>query len=44
MNKILNTFLLAENKCLPDMHLKQAGFRSSGYGPFTKNKEKNTII
>ena len=25
---------------MPEMHLKQAGFTYSAYGPFTKNKER----
>ena len=33
-------FLLAGDKFLPEMHLKQAGFTYSACGPFTKNKER----
>ena len=40
MNKIVNTFLLAEDKFMPEMHLKQPGFTYSACGPFTKNKER----
>ena len=25
---------------MPEMHLKQLGFTYSGYGPFSKNKER----
>ena len=41
MNEILNKFLLAEDKCMPEMDLRQLGFTYSACGPFTKNKEKN---
>ena len=40
MNEIVNKFLLAEDKCMPGMHLRQPGFTYSGCGPFTKNKER----
>ena len=40
MNKIVNKFLLAGDKCMPTMHLKQSGFTYSACGPFTKNKER----
>ena len=40
MNEIVNTFLLARNKFMADMHLKQAGFTYSACGRFTKNKER----
>ena len=40
MNKIVNKFLLARDKVISEMHLKQPGFTYSGCGPFTKNKEK----
>ena len=40
MNEIVNKFLLAGNKCMPEMHLKQPGFTYSACGPFTKNKER----
>ena len=39
MNKIVNKFLPAGDKCMPELHLKQAGFIYSACGPFTKNKE-----
>ena len=29
---------------MPEMHLRQPGFTYSAYGPFTKNKKKNTKI
>ena len=40
MNKIVNKFLLAGNKFMPEMHLKQPGFTYSACEPFTKNKER----
>ena len=40
MNKIINKFLLAGDKFMPQMHLKQPIFTYSTCGPFTKNKEK----
>ena len=40
MNKIVNKFLLAGNKFMSEMHLKQPWFTDSACGPFTKNKER----
>ena len=40
MNEIFNNFLLAGDKFMPEMHLKQPEFTYSVYGPFTKNKER----
>ena len=40
MNEIVNTFLLAGDKSMPEMHLKEPGFSYSACGPFTKNKER----
>ena len=37
MNEIVNKFLLAGDKFMPEMHLKQLGFTYSADGPFTKN-------
>ena len=42
MNEIANRFLLAGDKFMPELHLKQPGFAYSACGPFTKNKEKKT--
>ena len=39
MNEIVNTFLLVEDKFMPEMHLKQTGLTYSACGPLTKNKE-----
>ena len=40
MNEIINKFLLAGNKFMPEMHLRQPGFTYSACGAFTKNKER----
>ena len=40
MNDIINKFLLAGDKFMLEMHLKQPGFTYSACGPFTKNKER----
>ena len=39
MNEVVNKFLLAGDKVMPEMHLKQPGFTYSACGPFTRNKE-----
>ena len=41
MNKIVNKFLLAVDKVMPETLLKQLGFTYSTCGPFTKNKERS---
>ena len=38
MNEIVNKFLLAGDKCMPEMHLRQPGFTYRTCRPFTKNK------
>ena len=40
MNEKVNKFLLAGDKFMSEMHLKQPGFIYSACGPFTKRKEK----
>ena len=40
MNEIVNQFLLAGDKLMPEMYLKQPGFTYSACRPFTKNKER----
>ena len=40
MNEIVNKFLLAGDKFMPEMNLRQPGFTYSACGPFTKNKER----
>ena len=41
IKEIVNKFLLAGDKFMPELHLKQPGFTYSPCGPFTKNKERN---
>ena len=40
MNEIVNKFLLARDKFMPEMHLKQPNFTYSACGPFTKYKAR----
>ena len=40
MNEIVNKFLMAGDKFMSDMHLKQPGFTYSACGSFTKIKER----
>ena len=40
MNNIVNKFLLARDKFMREMNLRQSGFTFSACGPFTKNKER----
>ena len=37
---MVNKFLLAGDKFMPEMHLRQPGFTFSACGPFTENKER----
>ena len=39
MNDLTNKFLLAGDKFMPEMHLKQPGFTYSACGAFTKSKK-----
>ena len=39
MNDIINKFLLAGDKFMPEMHLRQPGFTYSACGPFTESKK-----
>ena len=39
MNEVVNKFLLAGDKFMPEMHLKQPGFIYSACVPFTKTKK-----
>ena len=39
MNEKVNKFLLAGDKFMPEMHLKQPECTYSSCGPFTDNKE-----
>ena len=40
MNNIINNFLLAGDKFMPEMHLRQPKFVHSACGPFTRHKER----
>ena len=40
MNETLDTFLLAEDKFMSEIHLRHPGFAYSAFGPITKNKER----
>ena len=40
MNEIINKFLLAGDKFMPELHLRQPGFTYRACGPFTKNKNR----
>ena len=40
MNEIVNKFLFAGDKFMPEIHWKQPGFTYIACGPFTKNKER----
>ena len=40
MNNIINKFLLAGDKFIPEMHLRQPQFVYSAYGLFTRHKER----
>ena len=40
MNNVNNRFLLAGDKFMPEMHLRQSQFVYSACGPFTRHKER----
>ena len=40
MGQIINKFLLAGDKFMPEMHLRQPEFAYSTCGPFTKHKQR----
>ena len=40
MNEIVNKLLLAEDKFMPEIHLRQPGFTYSACGPFTRNGKR----
>ena len=44
MNEIVNKILLAGDKFMPEMHLRQSRFTYSACGPFTKKQRKYTKI
>ena len=37
MNKLINNFLLAGDKFMPELHLNHPGFTFSACGPFSKH-------
>ena len=41
MNKIINKFLLNDDKFMPEFYLKHPGFTYSACTPFTKHCERN---
>ena len=40
MNEIVNKILLAGDRFMPEVHLRQPGFTYNACEPFTKNKER----
>ena len=44
MNDIINKFLLAADKFMPEMHLRQPGFTYSACGPFQKNTKEHKSL
>ena len=40
MNNVINKFLLAGDKFMPEMHLRQPQFVYSASGPFTRHKKR----
>ena len=40
MNNVINKFLLAGDKFMPETHLRQPQFTYSACGPFTKHKQR----
>ena len=40
MNNVINKFLLAGDKFIPEIHLRQLQFVYSACGPFTRHKER----
>ena len=44
MNEIVNNFLLAGDKFMPRMHLRQPGFTYSVCRPFAKAKKEYEIL
>ena len=44
MNEIVNNFLLAGDKFMAEMHVRQPGCTYYACGPFIKKQRKNTKI
>ena len=43
MNKAVNKFLLAGDRFMPELLLKQPGFTSAACGPFKKKKKSKCL-
>ena len=41
MNEMVNRFLLAGDRIIPEMHLRYCGFTYSTCEPFTKTKKRS---
>ena len=44
INEIVNNFLLADDKIMPEMHLKQPGFTYSACGTYKKQRKNKERI
>ena len=44
MNDLINKFLLAGDKLLPEMYLRRLAFTYRACGPFSKSKERIEIF
>ena len=44
MNNVINKFLLAGDKFMPEMYLRQPRFVYSACGPFTRYKERKNNL
>ena len=44
MNEIVNRFLSAGDKLMPEIYLRQPGFTYLASGPITKRQRKNTKV
>ena len=40
MNNLINKFLLAGDKFMPEIHLRQPQFTDSTCGPFTRHEQR----
>ena len=43
MNEMVNKCLFAGDKFMPEIHLRQPGFKYSARGPFTKSKQSKNL-
>ena len=44
MNNLINKVLLAGDKFMPEMHLRQPQFVNSACGPLTRHKERGYAL